>query len=315
MDGAGPASLVQLPDPCLLAVLKCCADDRVSLANAALTHSRLHQAAVLALSSVTVYARTQQHVDSLLMYLSKHGGHVDSLALEGPHFLPGVQVPQQQLQYLPPNLRLHSCKVYFLDVQLQPGSGFQGVVRSGVPLKRLQLYGCLLLDGVEGLAAALALLPGLEYLSVYRTNRGKDDLQLLADALSGLQQLTYLELDDGNFRGPHKGTRSLQPLQSLTRLVTLRLAPHQYVDIGSSMLSGMQHLSHLRLAGHALLKPVALGAITNLQHLGVVPGTWLCSVLFFSCRTAITAAASAASDTPGPFGKLLQQYQLVQLTL
>ena len=84
MHTAEPVSLMQLPDPCLLAVLQCCADDAVSLASAARAHSRLHQAAVLALSNITAYSRTQQHVDSSVVYLFNHGHHVDSLVLKGP---------------------------------------------------------------------------------------------------------------------------------------------------------------------------------------------------------------------------------------
>jgi hypothetical protein len=225
---------------------------------------------VLALSSMTAYVKTQQHTDSVLMYLSKHGHHVESLDVKGPRgdWFQEMQLP---LVYLPPNLRLRSLKVSFPNVQLQPGSGSQGIVQPGAPLERLQLYGCTLLDQVEALAAALALLPGLQYLSVYRTFRGEDDLELLEDVFSGLQHLTYLELDDGNLMGPHKGfapSRSaMQPLKSLTQLETLRLAPHQFVVISSSMFSGLQHLTHLRLASRAFLEAVALGFATKLQHL------------------------------------------------
>jgi hypothetical protein len=226
------------------------------------------------------------------MYLSKHGQHVDSLDIKGPRgdWFQGMQLP---LVYLPPNLRLRSLKVSFLNVQLQPGSGSQGIVQPGVRLERLQLYGCTLLDRVEDLAAALALLPGLQCLSIYRTFRGEDDLELLADVFPGLQHLTCLELDDGNLMGPHKGfapSRSaMQPLKSLTQLATLRLAPHQFVVIDSSILSGLQHLTHLRLASRAFLEPVALSTITKLQHLelGNILGV---------AGTASAAAAQLLSD-------------------
>jgi hypothetical protein len=55
------ALLLALPDPCLLAVLQYCAeDDRCSLFNAARAHSRLHQAAVLALRSIKAITNRQQ---------------------------------------------------------------------------------------------------------------------------------------------------------------------------------------------------------------------------------------------------------------
>lgn len=68
-------SLVQLPDACLLAVMRCCAadpDSPRSVCSAARTHSRLHQAAVEALSSITARV-DQQQADSVVRYLAKHG--------------------------------------------------------------------------------------------------------------------------------------------------------------------------------------------------------------------------------------------------
>jgi hypothetical protein len=68
---AAPSWLLALPDPCLLAVLQCCAaDDRRSLFSAARAHSRLHQAAVLALSSITAVVSHQQQADSVLVYVN-----------------------------------------------------------------------------------------------------------------------------------------------------------------------------------------------------------------------------------------------------
>jgi hypothetical protein len=77
--------LLALPDPCLLAVLQCyAAEDQRSLFSAARAHSRLHQAAVAALRSVTALVRNQQQADDVLLYLGKHGSHVNSLKLQGP---------------------------------------------------------------------------------------------------------------------------------------------------------------------------------------------------------------------------------------
>jgi hypothetical protein len=69
--------LLQLPDACLLAVLQCCADEPCSLFSAARAHSRLHQAAVLAASSISFVLKEGRLVkerpdqtDSWLLYLS-----------------------------------------------------------------------------------------------------------------------------------------------------------------------------------------------------------------------------------------------------
>jgi hypothetical protein len=40
-----------------------------------------------------------------------------------------------------------------LRLQLQPGRGYQGVLRAGMPLQQLCLDHCELLDGDEGLWA------------------------------------------------------------------------------------------------------------------------------------------------------------------
>jgi hypothetical protein len=77
-----PAStLLDLPDPCLVAVLRCCANDQRCLCSAARAHSRLHQAAVLALRSITAVKATQQQAHSMLQYLEKHGQHLDSISI------------------------------------------------------------------------------------------------------------------------------------------------------------------------------------------------------------------------------------------
>ena len=259
--------LLQLPDPCLLAVLQCCAGDPCSLFSAARAHSRVHQAAVVALSSLTAGKVTQQRLDSVLLYLAKHGEHVDSMDLEGIY--EGKQGRLARLRQLPTNMQLDSMQFIKMHLQMQPGSDFQGLVRAGLPLKQLRVLDCQLLDGMEGLAAALAMLPGLEHLSIAFTAILAGDAEggrrLPTYWLSGLQQLTYLELALVNVQGPDQGQPALQPLQALIRLVDLRLDARAVVS--SSMLSGMKHLTRLEAVRGANLEPAALAAQTQLQHL------------------------------------------------
>ena len=88
-DGSAPSLLVALPDPCLLEVLQFLAvDDQRSLLSAARAHSRLHQAAVNILRSVTAHCNTKQQVDSVLRYLRNHAQHVNKVEL-------GLGVQQQ----------------------------------------------------------------------------------------------------------------------------------------------------------------------------------------------------------------------------
>jgi hypothetical protein len=95
---APPVSWLERPEPCLLAVLQRLADDPASLCSAVRAHSRLHQTAVVALSSISTAIKTQQQVDSsLLPYLSRHGQHVSSLQLSTTF----KQHQTLQLQQLP----------------------------------------------------------------------------------------------------------------------------------------------------------------------------------------------------------------------
>mgnify|MGYP001807265084 CR=1 FL=1 len=137
-------SLLQLPDPCLVVVLRCCADDPRSMCSAARAHSRLHQAAVVALSSITVALANQQQLDSLMLgYLSNHSQHIDSISLKGGEFV------SIKLHQLPPGFtKLTSMAFKYLHPQLQPGSGYHGVLGPAAAphLKQLRLDNCRLCD-------------------------------------------------------------------------------------------------------------------------------------------------------------------------
>jgi hypothetical protein len=130
-------SLLVLPDPCLLAVMQCCAVQSYRrLFSAARAHSRLRQMAMTSLSSITVKLRNQQQMDRLLLCLDTHT-HVTSLDLSG------WTIPYDEgavsLCRLPSNLQLHSLQVFHLRVQLQPVGGFPGVLgaadSSGLPAR------------------------------------------------------------------------------------------------------------------------------------------------------------------------------------
>jgi hypothetical protein len=70
-SGKSQPSWLVLPNPgqCLLRVLQCCAADHPrSLFSTAGTHSRLHQAAMLALRSITSVVKTEYQTDSLPLF-------------------------------------------------------------------------------------------------------------------------------------------------------------------------------------------------------------------------------------------------------
>jgi hypothetical protein len=83
MDTTEAVSLLDLPDPCLLAVLRCCCStDLRSLFNAGRAHSRLRQAAVAALSSISITVNTQQQIQGFRQYLTLHSSEVTSLDVQ-----------------------------------------------------------------------------------------------------------------------------------------------------------------------------------------------------------------------------------------
>jgi hypothetical protein len=146
----------------------------------------------LAITSIKAKRLDQQRLDSLLdLYLPLHGSRVDGVSLEsGSH---------AALRQLPTALtKLSALALEYLDVQLFPGSGCQGVLGHAVTplLKQLRLNDCTLLDKEGGLAAALDLLSGLEHLSIgcWTTERHQW-LLLTGDMMLKVQQLTYLELE------------------------------------------------------------------------------------------------------------------------
>jgi hypothetical protein len=182
--------LLQLPDPCLLVVLQfCAANDQRSLFSAARSHSRLHQAAVMAMCSITAVLHNQQQADALLLYMSRHGQHVGSVVCRGQNR------NGQYMDHIEPNLRL----------QLHWGLGLQGVLglaAGGTALKKLHVHDCAILDGPDGWTAAVSQLPaGLEHLSLKGLG-SIHQLGLPSAMFQRLQQLTCLDLRQLRWRAP-----------------------------------------------------------------------------------------------------------------
>jgi hypothetical protein len=187
-------SLLQLPDACLLAVLQCCADDLRSMFCAARAHSRLHQAAVLAASSIravvnggNILSEQQQQADIVLLYLCKHGQHVDNNRVSATvHWLNYKNAAS--LRELPQCLcRLKYLEARSLCLQLQPVKwvSWCAACRDASAAAADQ---CELLDGEEGSAAAIMLLSRLQHLSVTDcTHRGDWDLAVSSETVHSLQ--------------------------------------------------------------------------------------------------------------------------------
>jgi hypothetical protein len=288
--------LLELPDPCLLAVLRETSEPTLydlfnqrSLINAARAHSRLLQLAVQVLPSIRVELKKQQQADSMVQYLVKHGQNIDSLEFWGAW--PLEDTPS--LQKMPPLLHLTSLQLLGLRLQLRPGDGVQGVLgpaaaASAPPLKQLKLESCELLDGQEGLAAALSLLPVLESLEISTHSMQDPCLRFPTDVLTAnLHQLTSLTLHGVTLQGPSQ--QVLEQWQGLSRLESLDLKQHIYAPvrytIPAALLQNAHHLTRMVLENFTY-EPAVLDSKAKLQHLKihnswgrVVWGTWATHVL------------------------------------
>jgi hypothetical protein len=104
----------------------------------------------------------QQQADSVLLYLRDHGQHVSSIDLQGVLSSYDWNAPQTSLTVtlhdLPYNKlqKLQNLELQNLGLQLQPGSGFPGVLQAKATLERLRLDDCMLLDEFRG-SASVAL--------------------------------------------------------------------------------------------------------------------------------------------------------------
>lgn len=265
-------TLLQLPDACLAAVLSWASDQPRDLLSAARAHSRLHKAAVLALSSITWKVRSQQHLDDMLQWLGKHGQHFAGLKLTRDR-----RSSEPSILRLPQSLqRLASLELGGFAVQLlQPGGVVPHAVLGAVgrSLKQLRLDECMLLGDKHVLASALSLVPALQHLSMRGTQLAADHEQLVF-LEEAPQQLTCLELGGGvQLRLPASLLQQLTDLQELLlELPPMPGALKPIKAVTADMLSGLSRLMRLTLAGlqGVAVRPGILHGKTALQHLCVL---------------------------------------------
>jgi hypothetical protein len=236
--------LLQLPDACLLAVLRYCTDNPRSLFSVARANTRLHQAAASATTSIKAVI-PKKSLGNVFRYLNKHGQHIDSINLESKQAAPISQQCVLALQQPPyANLtQLSSLQFCMFCVHLRPLGGFESFsqVRAGV--KQLRLHQCEYFDGELGLAPALALLPNLQHLSLVRNWLfNMRYASFPGSALVSVPHLTYLELSGG-------GLQDAEGLQGLTNLLELRLDTLPELTLQAGMLSGLQSLTRFQLHG------------------------------------------------------------------
>ena len=285
-DTSEAASLLDLPDRCLLRVLQCCADDCRTLFSAARAHSRLHQAAAMVKGlSIRAVGQQQEQADDVVQYLSAHGQQVGSLEVDSATWEGRVTLCQLPHHILHGLISLKFCS---MSLQLQPGGGFQGVLGAGVPLQQLDLECCTLLDGADGLASAMLQLTDLQHLKFVHNMRPpgnhitRGTIRFPSSILQGLQQLTYLELKI--FGAPKQwesdATKCRRHLQGLTNLKNLQFTSNAVPVrvVRASMLAGMSQLTCLKAdcvmpsfpsKMRTIFQAEALEGKTQLQHLEI----------------------------------------------
>jgi hypothetical protein len=246
--------LLQLPEECLMQILLRCAGHP---AGAACACSRLHKLICLLPSIRALFKMQrpglgspadwfgrlhtqtkvgQQRLESLLLYLDRHVGHISTLSVVVQR---GFLWRVGPLRELPAKLHLTHLVLDSVEVQLGPGNGRSNVVQAGlgVSLKHLELNNCMLLDGAAGLVSALAALSNLQHLSAWR---------LMPASTAPLRLPSFIQpWDVTRMESIAVRRRGLAPLAGKAHLKHLELWPCFLLGHEDWLLAELQHLSQL----------------------------------------------------------------------
>jgi len=290
-ESSESSMLLQLPDHLLCHVLQQLRLDCQSVCSAARAHSRLHKAAVAAMSSIC--AKGKHAADSLQQYLTRHGDKVSNVSAQHVVFRVACykeDLPQLR-QQLPICNRLEVLSLQDCQVQLAASAtGRPGLLQAAPQLTKLHFQNCILHDTTVSLKAVLQQLPHLQHLAAAYSVYGP-----FADGvLQGLTGLTYLSLHgltstccSASDRRSHCGWSAtskpiqLEHIRSMKQLRGLKLNNFDE-HVSAETFSGLEHLTLLQLThdnrpitlyfngdqpGLRLVDVSALGHLTQLQHL------------------------------------------------
>jgi len=252
MEACIAATLSDMPQPWLVAMLRLLGSDCQSICSAARVHSRLHHAAVMAMFRIQLRpprqaSCQQQQLASLLHYLSRHGKVVVTISVAGPTKPPqGLLHLDQLLQGLQ---RLESLSLSDLNLQLTASSSHPGMLLAAPQLTSLKLNYCTLAGGERGLEALLSAATGLHHLGLtsLRGGRGPSGDVLFRQLPEGIQQLQSLTLSVIHVQlAAGNGCQGV--LQAATQLTHLQLDNCYVLDgdagleAGLAAVTGLQHL-------------------------------------------------------------------------
>jgi hypothetical protein len=207
----------------------------------------------------------QEQLDSLSLYLARHGQHVSSLVVTDDN----GNGPNLTLPEFATCSQLRSLSLSGPPVQLGPSSiGHQGVLRAVPQLTRLEVSSLSsIVDTDSGaVTAALAGLTGLQHLELSSFDMSVQGISIAALA----QQLTHLAISLQLLGGQARRSRQIRGLPQLQEL-TLEHDGDDEV-LGAGGLAGLRHLMKLFFhkqssAMHGCLEPSVFADLPQLQQL------------------------------------------------
>ena len=237
----------------------------------ALVSTAWAKAATAATTSICDSQLSSNHrVSDILAWVSKHGQHVSSLALE-----PSIRVAGRKLlELLQPLPNLRSMDLKGMSMRLAPGGFLQWV---NVQLGPGRGYGGLLaaVPNITKLALRVVMVQAdMQCLTVLTALKALQDLELYADipmAVAGMSPIPLAE-----FLARMSATRAPEwnlPLDmwaGLTKLTRLGLLDqYNLTDADVAALSSITGLQHLSLDARFLTATV-LEPLQHLQQLSVL---------------------------------------------
>jgi hypothetical protein len=221
----------------------------------------------MALRNISMTVGSQAQLDSILYYLGRQrtGQRIDSLRLRGIYGM-GLR-----LRWLPVHLQLHSLDIACMAVQLQPGNGFEGILRlQQQPLKKLRLVQVHIFDSHLTLPAGSSL----QHLELSPVLTAAPKPLLAVEQLQQQQQLTYLDLAGVPLQYSGQVSSSLQFVGVLDQLRDLRVMGAY--DLPQGVLANLTKLERIILTARSLAVGVLLELqrLQELSHLVLGPCHW-----------------------------------------
>jgi hypothetical protein len=249
--------------------------NKSSLANTAMTCSKLRDAAPANISELVVYCSNEEVFRSFSLWLERNRTSLSSVRLcrlfGGEEYQPTLR----SLHISPSLMQLE-----LRDVVLHgPSEDHPGVLHDCTGLTSLSLDFYEVLDSTTTAAAAIAALPQLRHLELAYRSAYDEGEPLFADAQLPLQ-LSHLSLDGSNFQDGDGEWQppNCNPLSSLVNLERLDLKNLPAEGIPGGIPSQLSKLTCLDISDMS-----SAGAAEQFQHLSSLTALQQLSVECYRC--------------------------------